>query len=60
MNPLAILLPLLCLAACKEQTATDSLTDKRDGKTYKIVKIGEQVAWRFQRNCTSLIDNTGE
>nr|AGS53586.1 hypothetical protein [uncultured bacterium contig00070] len=42
-TPLSLLLPLLCLAACKEQTATDSLTDKRDGKAYKTVNIGEQV-----------------
>jgi uncharacterized protein (TIGR02145 family) len=55
MKHFSLLLPLLCLAACKEQNVaekqtaadeqavTETLTDRRDGKTYKTVKIGEQV-----------------
>ncbi len=38
---LIIVLILCCLAGCSQQTAT--LTDSRDGKTYKTVTIGTQI-----------------
>ncbi|MDR0517483.1 MAG: fibrobacter succinogenes major paralogous domain-containing protein [Fibromonadaceae bacterium] len=41
MKKAITLLVLFCIAACDQQK--DTLTDKRDGKAYKTVKIGKQV-----------------
>lgn len=43
--PVIALLLAFCAVqiGCKSKKSDDSFTDERDGNTYKIVKIGEQI-----------------